>query len=489
MKKGFFAFMFILFLVINGVSVGAVGNAEQNWNEETVYSIMIDRFNNGDQGNDMDVDPDNLESYHGGDFKGIIDRLDYIKDMGFTAISLTPIFSNAKGGYHGYWIDDYDQIDEHFGSVELFNKLVQEAHNRDMKVMVEFVISHVSSSHPLVSDPTNKGWFMEQMNSENPNIAILNLGNQEVVDHLVESATYWVQETDIDGYRLHSLQPVPNKFLTEFTDGMKKVKNDFFILGDFIESNPQEMNASIDGVMDYTFNKELRTVFPLPNQAFTSLLQMYEKYDDQENNIATFLDNQYTTRFTHDTVLENEHPGPRWRQALTFLYTAPGIPIVYYGSEIALDGAEPPDNRRQMNFRTDTELIEYITQLGKLRANLPSLKGGSMKVLHEKDGMVVYKRSIEGETTVIAINNTTKTQTVSIPSEELHAEMELRGLLNGDLVRSKDNQFTITIKRDESEVYKLSPKSGINISYIIAIASVLIAFFTFLFLVKKRSRK
>ena len=160
-----------------------------------------------------------------------------------------------------------------------------------------------------------------------------------------------------------------------------------------------------------------------------------------------------------ETIENNQHPGPRWRQALTFLYTTPGVPIVFYGSEIAMDGGEAPDNLRQMNFRTDPELMEYMTKIGDLRATLPSLTKGEFEVLHENEGFAIFKRHYEDETTVVAINNTTETQSAAIPAQKLTNDMELRGVLNGDLVRSKNSEYMMTIDRDESEIYILKEKT------------------------------
>jgi len=109
-------------------------------------------------------------------------------------------------------------------------------------------------------------------------------------------------------------------------------------------------------------------------------------------------------------------------------------------------------------------------------------------VLYEKDGFIVFKRTYGEETTVVALNNTTENKTVTLKAEELEANKELRGELNGDLVKSKNDEYTITSDRDESEIYVLSNQSNINYSYFIAIGAVLVAFFTFLFLVKKKSR-
>lgn len=171
------------------------------------------------------------------------------------------------------------------------------------------------------------------------------------------------------------------------------------------------------------------------------------------------------------------------------MYTSPGIPIVYYGSEIAMDGGEDPDNRRQMDFRTDKELIDYITKLGEVRGLLPSLTRGDMELLEERDGFAVYKRTFDDETTVIAINNSTKTQKAVLDSSQLEEERELRGMISNDLIRSKDDKYELIIDREEAEVYVLKEKSGLNIPLIGALAAVYSAFMIFLYLLWKRSKR
>lgn len=161
---------------------------------------------------------------------------------------------------------------------------------------------------------------------------------------------------------------------------------------------------------------------------------------------------------------------------------------MYYGTEIALDGGEDPDNRRLMNFRTDKELIDYVTKLGELREKLPSLRRGDFELLYEKDGMALFKRTYENETAVIAINNTSKTQKVTL-DDELEQGKELRGLLAGDLVRSKDGKYDIILDRETAEIYVLAPKTGLNIPFIAALLAVYTAFGLFLYLARKRKAR
>lgn len=496
MKKTVTIFIILLYLLTNSFPAHADEKMDRQWQHETIYSIIIDRFHNANLSNDLHVDMEDPTSYHGGDFLGIIDKLDYIREMGFTTISLSPIFDHEDGNYQDYGVKDFYQTEEHFGTIDEFQRLVMEAHNRDMKVMVDFGVKYVGLKSAWLTDPIKEDWLKPQRGNETQqNLLEINLDHPEVNQYMIDVAKWWIEETDLDGYRLLFLDDVPESFLKNFSQEVKALKDSFYLLGELKVSDPEKkasyLQAGIDGITDYSLSNELRNVFQTPDQSISPLFAIIESYSQvyaNPNGIGTFMDNEQMSRFTRETIENNEHPGPRWRQALTFLYTTTGVPLVYYGSEIALDGGEAPDNQRQMNFRTDPELMEYITKIGDLRATLPSLTKGEFEVLFENEGFAIFKRQYEKETTVVAINNTTETQSAAIPAQELTNDMELRGLLNGDLVRSKNSEYMITIDRDESEIYVLKEKSGINFAYLIVLALILFSFGTFLYLVWKKSR-
>jgi glycosidase len=497
---------FLLFSSLFSVfpTYAATQKPDRQWQDETVYSLMVDRFNNGDTQNDNDVNTQDPKAYAGGDFQGIIDKLDYLKDMGFTAIRLTSIFDNTAGGYHGYWVNDFYKIDEHFGSLKTFKKLVKEAHERDLKVMIDFVTNNVSPEHPWVNDTAKQSWFHKQQDITDLNnqqemengwvngLPDLNQDNPEVESYLIEAARWWINNTGIDGYSLPEVNHVPVSFWSNFSKAVKDEKEDFFLVGVGTQSNDTDWekyeSAGIDSVFDYSNSNNLRDVFASTDKSFESLDVNHDKFQHPELT-ATFFDNENTVRFTSDIVDQKMFPGSRWRTALAYLYSTPGIPMVFYGSEIALNGEEAPDNHRLMNFRTEKELIDYITKLGELRNQLPSLTRGTMEIIYDKDGMVVYKRSFQDETSIIAINNTSKSQNITLTNEDIETGKELRGLLKDDLVRSEDEKYEIIIDRDEAEYYVLANKSGLNLTLIGSLVVVYVLVMVFLILIKKRSRK
>ena len=141
MHKKVLSFILFSVLFIYSMPVGAVETKERMLEDEVMYSIVIDRFFDGGSNNNYDIDVNNPNTFNGGDFIGITKKLDYLKDMGFTTIILSPIFLNEKDGYHGYWTADFYQTDRHFGTIDELKQLVNEAHNRDMKVMIDFMLS------------------------------------------------------------------------------------------------------------------------------------------------------------------------------------------------------------------------------------------------------------------------------------------------------------------------------------------------------------
>ncbi|NHC41366.1 alpha-amylase [Bacillus sp. MM2020_1] len=482
----------------------AVEKEDRLWQDESVYSIMVDRFNNGDRKNDMDVNAKDPLAYNGGDIKGIIDKLDYIHEMGFTAIRLTPIFDNTKNGYHGFWVNDFYKVDEHFGTLKSFQTLVKEAHNRKMKVMIDFVTNNVAADHPWLSDPIKQNWFHKKQSipDENENQTVLEKGwieglpdlnqdNPEVKKYLIEAAKWWIDKTDIDGMSLPEVNYVPISFWNDFSNEVKQEKKNFFLMGVMSKNTSTDLKkyegAGIDSIVNYSYSEKLRKTFAGTDQSFREL---YSDGDNGQNSFlrANFMDNEYTSRFTSDIVAKKQFPGSRWKTALVYLYTTPGIPLFYYGTEIALNGGEIPDNRGQMSFRAEKELIDYITKVGELRNTLPSLTRGTMEMLYDQNGMAVYKRVYKGETSIIAINNTGKSQSVTLTSSQIEGGKELRGLLAGDKIVSKDNKYMIILDRDNSEIYVLAEKSGIKFSLIASLVVVYLLCFLFLYKIRKRKR-
>ncbi|KAB7704970.1 alpha-amylase [Bacillus aerolatus] len=495
MKRRLCSLILLPFLLLYAFPVGAVEKEEQTWQDETMYYLMTDRFNNGTNKNDKEINNNDPLAYQGGDFSGAAAKLDYIQEMGFTSIIISPVFENAKGGYHGYWITNFYKPNEQFGTMKELNHLVKEAHDRDMKVLVDFPVTQVSPSHPWAKDSAKADWFKKKNAQPEEKwlgtMAALNLENEEVKKELIKAGKWWIEKADVDGYYLSDAANAPLSFWQDFSKQVKQQKSSFFLLGESNENiDIKRFEASgLDSMMNTELSASLREQFKNVKQPSEGTVSLLKETPYREAFLsANFLDSNKTDRFTKEMVEENVFPGTRWMLALTYLYTVPGLPVVYYGSEVALNGEEGVDSHRLLSFKEDQELIDYMKKIGELRQQLPALTRGSYEPIYDKDGMTVFKREYKDETIVVAVNNSDKAQKVSIPAAELDRNKELRGLLAGDMVRPEEDRFTLILDREESEIYALAEKTGINKMFIAALAAVYVVFMIFLYLVWKRGR-
>ncbi|PEQ64084.1 alpha-amylase [Bacillus cereus] len=423
--------LFICFClaVVLFVPIHTFADEKREWKDEVIYSIMIDRFNNGEPRNDKQLEVGNLEGYQGGDIRGIIKRLDYIKEMGFTTVMLSPLFESGK--YDGLDVRNFKKVNEHFGTDNDVKELVKEVHAKGMKVVFQFP-----------------------------------LGENE--RQVIDAMKWWIKEVDLDGsYVIHS-EKKPRSFWDNAQKDMQVIKKDFRIM-------TKE---------DSEYNEKIVESFSKADVSVKSLYDVSKK----EGEFVTFLDNQETKRYARIAKENMYYPPSRLKLALTYLLTSPGIPNFYYGTEIALDGGSVPDNRRLMDFKSDEKFMQHIAKLGELRQARPSLRRGTFELLYDKSGMSILKRKYKDEVTLVAINNTKETQKVSLPASVIGEKQELRGLLQDEIIREENGKFYLVLKREESNVYKVKGETGVNWLFISLIVGVNVLFIAFLIAVKRKRR-
>ncbi|WP_227255771.1 alpha-amylase family glycosyl hydrolase [Bacillus thuringiensis] len=423
--------LFICFClaVVLFVPIHTFADEKREWKDEVIYSIMIDRFNNGEPKNDKQLEVGNLEGYQGGDIRGIIKRLDYIKEMGFTTVMLSPLFESGK--YDGLDVRNFKKVNEHFGTDNDVKELVKEVHAKGMKVVFQFP-----------------------------------LGENE--RQVIDAMKWWIKEVDLDGsYVIHS-EKKPRSFWDNAQKDMQVIKKDFRIM-------TKE---------DSEYNEKIVESFSKADVSVKSLYDVSKK----EGEFVTFLDDQETKRYARIAKENMYYPPSRLKLALTYLLTSPGIPNFYYGTEIALDGGSVPDNRRLMDFKSDEKFMQHITKLGELRQARPSLRRGTFELLYDKSGMSILKRKYKDEVTLVAINNTKETQKVSLPASAIGEKQELRGLLQDEIIREENGKFYLVLKREESNVYKVNGETGVNWLFISLIVGVNVLFIAFLIAVKRKRR-
>jgi len=421
------------------------------WVEDQVwYSIFPERFNNGDKS----IDPkntlpwDETDKYSndlrfGGDLQGIINKLPYLKEIGFTGIYMTPIFEADTA--HKYDTTDYFKIDKAFGDNELLGKLVEEAHKIGIKVMLDAVFNHSGFRHPYFLDVVEKGkesiyydcfYILDDKLpvsklTFNPDKTVsresakqyrnkpdllnyrtfaftpfmpkLNTNNPIMKKYLLDVATYWIKKYDIDGWRLDVSNEVSHKFWRDFRIAVKGTKSDAYIIGEnWDNSNPWLQGDQHDGVMNYEI------LFPIWNYFGTNI--DHTEYSSTEfmfkiNKVLTdypknVLKSMYNLVDSHDTtrILEIcSNNISLVKLPYLFLFAFPGAPSIYYGGEVGLSGKHDPDNRRCMIWDKEsqnTDLLNHIKKLIKLRSQYHAFKSTDFNWIevNDKNEFIIFKK-------------------------------------------------------------------------------------------------
>ena len=401
--------------------------------DDLIYFILTDRFNDGDESNNYDVDKKDPRKRHGGDLRGIIDKLDYIEDLGATAIWLTPVMENGKDGYHGYWIHDFYEIEPHLGTMDDMKELVKEAHKKDIKVILDYVVNHTGYDSSWLEDDDYKNWFNEEKKIHNWNnqeevengwlsgLPDLDHNNPEVNEYFIENALWWIKETGIDGMRLDTVKHVPRTFWEKFVSEIKKEYPDFYFLGEVWTENVRAFKSysetGIDGMTNYPLYKGIITTFYEygSTKNIKDAIKGDKNFQRPDLN-GVFIDNHDNVRFMSK---HNKNAEEYFKQALTFTMTYPSIPIIYYGTEIGMDGMEDPDNRRDMlwDHVEASAMLEFYKTLVGLRKT-EALKSGEFKLLESDNNYLAYLRDSVDEFVLVLMN---------IKDKEMEIEIDLEG--------------------------------------------------------------
>lgn len=421
------------------------------WVKDTVwYQIFPDRFAKGMEKENVlewgSVPLHVKNSMHfGGDLKGIISKLDYLKDLGINGIYFNPIFKAHST--HKYDTTDYYQIDPDFGTNDDFIELVNECHKRDIRIMLDCVFNHCGWFHPYFQDVLKNGKnspYYECFNcrqepminfelidgmpeedfwkkGEIPNYDTFaftpfmpkwNTDNEKTREHLLDITRYWTK-MGIDGWRLDVSNEVSHEFWRLFRREVRKINPEAIILGEnWDDSNPWLMGDQMDAVMNYGLQYPMAQYFGLDK--YTPHINSKE-FVNQINNLivrypANVAQNMFNLIDCHDTAralyICNENK-ELVKLINIFLFTFTGAPNVYYGSEIGLSGGNDPENRRCMIWdeeKQDKDLLFFFKKLINLRKNHSSFKEVDIKWDIILDDVLVYHKENPTEKVLVMIN-------------------------------------------------------------------------------------
>ena len=472
-KNRWFGLIASILLLLSVLSpAGVHAEEERTLKDESIYDLLVDRFFNADVKNDVNINTQDLNAFSGGDFAGIIDRADYIAELGFTMISLGSIFHTES--YDGSQVLDYEKLEPHFGTEEDLAKMIEAVHEKKMSVIADFPFSGVSANHVWIKSGMFTGIPAGEGTIDWDHSDAL------VKEALKSAVISFVERNDLDGIRLTKLSKFDVAYVNEVIAAVKEVKPDMYVFSN------ETLAANFDAVPNHDKIEALKQSF-VTSDSDSSPLSLFENY--VETDFIQF-DELTGSRFTYDILEKRMFPPTRWKLATAALFTLPGIPVMTYGTEIAVNGKEAPESHPLANFNTDMELNEFIGDLNYLRNKSDALRNGDFELLHNENGFTVYKRSNDEETWIVALNNTTGTANYEFPKELIGEKKKLRGVVDGDLVReSDDGMFRIVLEREVAEIYIVDEDKGFNTPYLIASILVYVLFLSFLFTVWRKGER
>lgn len=481
LKKWFRATVASLFIA--SFTLTSVANAEETKDivDESIYDLLVDRYYNGTNDNDFDTNPKDPTKFAGGDFKGIIERISRIEEMGFTIVSIGSIFATET--YDGSKVTSYNEIERHFGTEEELQQLIDTLNKKGISVMIDFPLTNVSANHEWAKDSAKQSWII----GTNDGKVRWDLKNKEVQAALKEQIVQFVTKYKVGGVRLTNLDIADTKFLNEIIEAIKKVDESIYVI-----SNGNS-DANFDALFYEDTNEIFRNVYKNVDLDSSNLLKYVEPFVLNNSKPALLmLDTIWSDRFTLDADKEDMYIPTRMKMGLASNLLLPGVPVIQYGTEIAVNGEAGPSAHQVYNFKTDDELVKYIGDLQILRNKSEALRKGEFKLIKNDNGVLVFKRSNEEETWFVFINNSSKTVRIDVSEEDIGQGKELRSFLDDDLniVRAnKNGDYPLVLDREVVEVYKVYDESGINYSFIIALTLVYILFVVFVIMLLKRAKR
>lgn len=440
--------------------------------EDVLYLIMPDRFADGDPSNNsissmkfpINVNRNNPNARHGGDLKGIEQHLDYIQELGVTAVWLNPVLENDMpgGSYHGYATTDYYKVDSRFGTNQDYKELIDKCHERGLKVVMDMIFNHCGSEHIWFKDRpshdwfnfpdgyvqtsyrltphfdpyasqydkalTEKGWFVRSMPD-------LNQHNPHLMKYLSQNSIWWIEYAGIDGIRMDTHPYVYFDAMSQWCAEVEQEYPEFNIVGECwypteagsswwqANSKLNHQNSNLKSVMDFPLQSIVREAFT-EQTGGGGLNKIYDKIAmdfmyENPMSILTFLDNHDTDRFL---LKEPENLGT-FKQAIAFLLTTRGIPQIYYGTEILMNGSKSRGDgwvRRDFPGGFPGDTLNYFTPQGRTplqneafdfmkkillwRKNNQVISKGSMIHFMPTNGIYVYRRSYNGQHVLVMMN-------------------------------------------------------------------------------------
>ncbi len=489
--------------------------------DDVIYLIMPDRFDDGDPANDEPApelrtyDRTKPKAWHGGDLKGIRDRLPYLKQLGVTALWLTPFWKNDwradDYSYHGYHVVDFYAVDEHFGTLRDLQELVAQAHEQGIKLIIDYVVNHTGPHHPWAAAPPTstwlhgtpqnhlspayefgplvdphavprqarnvlEGWFAGKLPDLNPDDPLL-------AQYLEINAEWWLETTGADAFRLDTFPYSPRDFWGKWHADLFRAYPHLTTVGEvwnpdpFITSFFAGGRAQFDGidtrvstVFDFPLFYAIREVL-LRGASARKLVDVLE-HDSlypRPDALVTFFGNHDTRRFMSEAGATKQ----KLKNAFTLLLTLRGIPEIYSGDEIGMPGGDDPDNRRDFpgGFAGDVrnaftasgrtpdeqEIFTHVQALLRLRREHPALRGGRLWHIGMDDQYYAFLRERGADRLLVVFNNSDTPRNLTLPLGDtpLAEAQQVKPLFGGGPASVHDQVLGVQLAASSVAIYEV----------------------------------
>ncbi|MBK7825788.1 alpha-amylase family glycosyl hydrolase [Nannocystis sp.] len=472
-----------------------------DWRDAVIYFVFVDRFENGNKGNDKMIGVEGPADWSGGDWAGVTSKIEagYFNELGVNTLWLTVPMDNtsAKGigtdghfysAYHGYWPQNLDQPEEHFGTLQDLKDLVTAAHDHDLKVILDYAMNHVHDSSPVYAD--HKDWFWPNDNGKGGDCVCgmgcswddnvlnkrcwftdylpdFNFDNAAARKFSIDNAVQWIKDTGVDGFRLDAVKHIADSWLFDIRARVKAeieptTMEHFYMVGETFTGQQATIKYYVrpdmlDGQFDFPLRMQMAASVLIRKDTMQALAGFMDQNDSYYGSgiMSTFIGNHDIPRAIH---LAEDSPvwGDQWSDgkdkawngkpglpagtsafermglAFTILFTTKGAPLVYYGDEVGMPGAGDPDNRRPMQWSGYSAgqefLLQHLKDLGAIRAAHSALRRGARKTLSAGADTFAYEMKDAMETVYVVINRGDAQAGVSgVPAGSYKDELELGG--------------------------------------------------------------
>lgn len=471
-----------------------------DWDEAVIYFAVTDRFFDGSTANNKGVNKDGSLSYHGGDFAGLTQKLDYLKNLGVNTIWITPIVENSNTttekdgeeiesmGYHGYWASDFTKLNPHLGTEQEFSALIKEAHKRGMKLMVDVVLNHsgykdettgfdpeeyfntilvdekTSEKIPMIRDASNTV-SGDDVYSSLAGLPDFVTEDARVRDQLIQWQVDWVDKFGIDFFRVDTVKHVDTETWQAFKNALTEVDPDFKMIGELSGhgyTSSQLGIGGMDSLLDFDFNDQAQNFVTGNISAVESFLANRNAGINNTRTVGAFLSSHDEDGLVYKLINQNsmteEEALKAFKVAAALQLTAKGQAVIYYGEELGQYGADNypyQTNRYDFDWNLaakqaadkNSMLNHYKKLLSIRNANKKLLARGTRRAIvsSDEEGYDVFARTLGSKSMYVALNIKDAAKKVTFAVDAKAGSVLVDQYSNKEYVVSKNQTVTVTI--------------------------------------------